>query len=306
MSVRMMTLVFDRYPNGEAEMVLALALADHADDLGENIFPSIPRLAVKTRQSDRSVQRQIRKMEEWGWLLCVRRSKGGPGNTSEYRINPLWIAGDSLVKSTQSTCDVIHNGDNLSPLVSVDNSGLTVTPEVITVTPVTLNGDIAVSPESSLTIKNHHLSAREQSGDVLSEVVEVLQRAGVQVSSGNAALVDLVAQGLTVREAAECASIARQKKPNDPIPWAYLVKVIQTQREQGLVCKPANPPDQSHPWWLDADKIAAKAYELHLVHGTVTDRKLKTSEDFQMRVLNAAGVDADVWAQWRAWREKAA
>lgn len=297
-----MTMVFDRYPNGDAEMLLALALADHADDQGESIFPSIPRLATKTRQSDRSVQRQIRKMEKIGWLECVRKSKGGPGQTSEYRINPRWIGGcnlDQLI--TVDKTNVIHNGDKLSPL----EIGVTVTPEVITVTPEVSNGDTAMSPESSITINNHHLSARDDSADLISQVVESLQLAGVQVSSGNQALADLISQGLTVREAAECASIARQKKPNDPIPWAYLVKVIQTQREQGLVCR-QSASVAADPWWLDADKIAARAYELKLVNGTVTDRKRIDDPDFQWSVISRAGLSAAQLDQWRTWQGKAA
>ncbi|MGY1490736.1 helix-turn-helix domain-containing protein [Methylobacillus pratensis] len=295
MSVLMMAQVFKRYPNGDGEMLLALAIADHADDEGENIYPSVKTLAEKTRQSERTVQRYLRKMVEIGWLIPVWENTGGRGKTSEYRISPAWI-----------------KGDNLSPFNPVDNSDKRVTPEVERVTPVTQKGDIAVSPEPSLTIKNHHLSARESASestpppaDQVEAVVDVLQRAWVQVSSGNSALRELVEQGFTIREAADCASIARQKKPGEAIPWAYLVKVIQTQRDQGLVCRQPSHSN-SPPWWLDPDKIAAKAYELRLVNGTITDRRRTESTEFQQQVLRAAGASEDVWAQWRAWRLDAA
>lgn len=96
-------MVFDRYPNGGGEMLLALALADHAHDDGTHIFPSIARLAEKTRQSERSVQYQLRRMEQSGWLLLVNAGVGGRrsgfgegGRTRQYRINPEWMKGAEI------------------------------------------------------------------------------------------------------------------------------------------------------------------------------------------------------------------
>jgi len=54
-----MTAVFDRYPNGGGEMLLALALADHASDDGTRIFPKIASLAEKTRQSSKHPARDV-------------------------------------------------------------------------------------------------------------------------------------------------------------------------------------------------------------------------------------------------------
>lgn len=95
-------MVFDRYPNGGGEMLLALALADHAHDDGTHIFPSVARLAAKTRQSARTVQYQLRAMESSGWLVLVNRGTGGRqagglmGLPREYRINPSWIKGAEI------------------------------------------------------------------------------------------------------------------------------------------------------------------------------------------------------------------
>lgn len=96
MSIRLMSEVFARYPNGGGEMLLALALADHADDGGNNIFPSIKALAEKTRQSERTVQYQLRRMEESGWLMRVGYGNGGRSQTTEYRISPLWVKGADI------------------------------------------------------------------------------------------------------------------------------------------------------------------------------------------------------------------
>jgi hypothetical protein len=95
-SVKLMTAVFDRYPEGGGEMLVALKLADHAEDNGTHIYPSISYIAEKTRQSPRAVQYQIRRMQQTGFLLLVANAGGGRGRAREYRINPDWINGAEL------------------------------------------------------------------------------------------------------------------------------------------------------------------------------------------------------------------
>lgn len=96
MSVKVMSAVFDRYPNGGGEMLLALALADHASDDGTRVFPSVKSLSEKTRQSERTVQYQLRQMEEMGWLILVGAGNGGRSMSREYRISLDWIKGAEI------------------------------------------------------------------------------------------------------------------------------------------------------------------------------------------------------------------
>ncbi|HRL22809.1 MAG TPA: helix-turn-helix domain-containing protein [Alcaligenes sp.] len=112
MSVKVMTAVFERYPSGGGEMILALALADHADDEGARIFPSVEHLMSKTRQSRRTVQYQLRRMEHSGWLILVKNGHGGRGQSREYRINPNWINGGEL--------SVCANGAESAPIPDQD------------------------------------------------------------------------------------------------------------------------------------------------------------------------------------------
>lgn len=91
-----MDKVWDRYPEGGGELNLALKLADYADDDGTHIFPSIETMATKTRQSERAVQYQIKRMIKRGWLILVANEGGGRGRAREYRINPEWIKGADL------------------------------------------------------------------------------------------------------------------------------------------------------------------------------------------------------------------
>lgn len=109
MSVRVMSMVFERYPNGGGEMLLALALADHSHDDGTHIYPSIAQLAAKTRQSERSVQYQLRKMEESGWLILMNSGNGGRNQRREYSINPAWLKGAEIAPIVTPVKGAIHD-----------------------------------------------------------------------------------------------------------------------------------------------------------------------------------------------------
>jgi hypothetical protein len=171
MSIRLMTMVFDRYPEGGSEMLLALAMVDHARDDGTSIWPSVDELARKTRQSRRTVQRQIAKMVASGWLEQVRTATGRRGLTNEYRVRAAWVAGDELLatgvnltpvadEAENPTSDrltplpppeVIHTGDRLTP-DAVGSRGVTRDARGVT---GDARGDTAMTPESSGTINNH-------------------------------------------------------------------------------------------------------------------------------------------------------
>lgn len=98
MSVRVMAEVWSRLDCGGSELLLALALADYANDDGENVYPSVATLARKTRQSVRTVQRQLADFRRCGWLLvdALDVAEGGRGRSARYQINPHWLKGDKL------------------------------------------------------------------------------------------------------------------------------------------------------------------------------------------------------------------
>lgn len=96
MSVRVMAAVFDRYPNGGGEMLLALSLADHAHDDGTHIYPSVDSLAQKTRQSVRAVQYQLKSMLACGWLVLTNEGDGRYGQHREYSISSAWLQGAEI------------------------------------------------------------------------------------------------------------------------------------------------------------------------------------------------------------------
>lgn len=84
---------------------MLLALADHASDDGTRVFTGIKALAEKTRESERSVQYQLRRMQEAGGLILVNAGNGGRSMHSEYRISLEWIKG---VIQSRKGCNPLH------------------------------------------------------------------------------------------------------------------------------------------------------------------------------------------------------
>lgn len=91
MSIRALSLTWEAFEGSGGELLLALALADFADDDGASIYPSVARLARKTRRSRRAVQLGLRRLEARGWLERVAEA-GTARASAVYRINPAWMA----------------------------------------------------------------------------------------------------------------------------------------------------------------------------------------------------------------------
>lgn len=175
MSARMTGMVFDRYHAGGGEMLLALALADHAHDDGTHIFPSVALLAAKTRQSERTVQYQLRAMQAAGWLVLVNAGTGGrlagqgyAGRPREYRINPEWIKGAEIapLKSDAEKGDLNagrasraeRKGANFAPLneggKGADSGAKGCKTASLRVQNGALKGATAIAPEPKATKSN--------------------------------------------------------------------------------------------------------------------------------------------------------
>lgn len=161
MSVKVMSACWERYPNGGGELLLALALADHADDNGENVYPSVESLSRKTRQSKRTVQYQLRSMQDRGWLQLVSHEGGGRGRSREYRINPDWIKGAEIAPfSDTETMQNLHPLEEKRVQILRPLANKRVQSEAERVQSTTLKGATAVAPESSGTIKESSLIYR--------------------------------------------------------------------------------------------------------------------------------------------------
>jgi hypothetical protein len=89
MSAKILTLIFDFYDQKRfgAPRIMAVVLADEADDRGGGIFQSVKDLSLKSEQKERGVRAQLRRLQESGLLECMQSSSGGVGNYNEYRLN---------------------------------------------------------------------------------------------------------------------------------------------------------------------------------------------------------------------------
>jgi hypothetical protein len=100
MSIALITAVRLRLDVNHGELLVAIELADAANDTGAGIFVGVNRIADHSRQDPRTVQRQLKRLREIGWLELVKPGGGtradGSGIPAQYRINPEWVKGDSL------------------------------------------------------------------------------------------------------------------------------------------------------------------------------------------------------------------
>jgi len=153
MSVRTITRVWEHSKQSSTDLLLLLAMADHADDDGV-CWPGIPRLAAKTRTSERQTIRNVEKLAQSGEIFLSRQC--GRGHSNLYFIT-VGLAPDEIIHILQSRFELGLEAIELTKsLASATLKGDTgdrvyqeekVTPVTQKVTPVTLKGDIAMSPE---------------------------------------------------------------------------------------------------------------------------------------------------------------
>lgn len=244
MSVKMMNMVFDRFPHGGNDMVLALAIADHAHDDGTHIYPGNERLAKKTRMSERTITRLLAKFEQIGWLIKVKNGNSGRGNANEFNISENWL-----------------KGDNLSTFISaikVDKKTERVTNDAQKV-------DIAVSTQQSLTINTTKTTPREETpiaeikpmkpeGTLACRLIPL----GVLVTSIHPTLCKWIADKISNELIDECVALARLQKPlPEKIAANYLDSIIRNEIAKNLRPK---KPDKS--WMMSDAGIDAKAREM--------------------------------------------
>lgn len=115
MSIRMMTQVWGSNLAPEHKYVL-LKMADHADDSGLHVFPSVHTIALHTGLSERTVQRRLRELRDMGLIEISRAAQGQ--RPTEYTIR-----GDRLTPLPVLTTDRGDRGD--TPGVTDQDLGVT-------------------------------------------------------------------------------------------------------------------------------------------------------------------------------------
>lgn len=134
MSVRVTGLVWDA-DLPQAKKFVLLALADHADHEGRNVYPSVERTAWKTGYSERQIQRIIRELEDDGILQAVKNLNGGRGQPVNYSIILTNLPNRAGWEAPKRVTSATEKGD-----ISATER----------VTSATRKGDTAMSPEPSI------------------------------------------------------------------------------------------------------------------------------------------------------------
>ena len=138
------------------QLIVLLALTDHADHEGGNIWPSAARIAWKTGYSDRSVRRIIDDLVD---LKVLEVDEERPGRTTVYRVNfdnapkkkPFIL--QKRGPKPQDTPDKASPLTDQSPDAITPDTGL-ITPDKESITPDTQMSD---EPENRPE-KNRHSS----------------------------------------------------------------------------------------------------------------------------------------------------
>lgn len=113
MSIKVMTLVWDRFPEGGSKQVVMLALADWCNDDGGSLYPSIEAVAGKARLSDKQARRIMHELQDEGYLVVVGNARGGRigsyGLSKHYVLNVAKLASMPMAWAPRQKRDrVVH------------------------------------------------------------------------------------------------------------------------------------------------------------------------------------------------------
>lgn len=182
-----MSEVWKRFNGAGADLLLALAIADIAQDDGTKIFPSAQTLAKKTRQGLRTVKRQLAAFRASGWLQVERGLKGGRGVSVRYHIHKAWLSGQDMspIRPNRKSVNLTRFPSKSVPTETL-NRAIAVPERVPT---GALNRAIAVArnpydPSLSINIRARKTRASKAASDpkglaALQEKVKILSGAGM-------------------------------------------------------------------------------------------------------------------------------
>jgi hypothetical protein len=102
--------------------LLAVRLADFADDDGRGIWPTVARLAAETELSERTVQRILREFEDEGLLVVVAEGGRKPGQATRYDFSMAALERIFERKPEANGCQA-DTGDTVSPVSPATDMG---------------------------------------------------------------------------------------------------------------------------------------------------------------------------------------
>jgi hypothetical protein len=128
MSILVMTRVFGKRFGSCTRKAIAVKLADHADDEGKGIWPSLARLAASCDVSESTARRTLAEFVSEGLLKLVKEGGNGPGSTNRYDFDLAVL--DSMPGALEVTQTRQEKGVTVTPLenakgVTDNNKGVT-------------------------------------------------------------------------------------------------------------------------------------------------------------------------------------
>jgi len=96
MAIKVCNLVWAHCDLGTSAKLVLLRLADHCDDNGDNLYPSIASLARACCLSEKQARRHVHSLIRDGYLQVVGNGTGGaPGTTRHYHLRLERLTGGS-------------------------------------------------------------------------------------------------------------------------------------------------------------------------------------------------------------------
>lgn len=179
MSNKVQGLVWDVTFPTQAQKLIMLKLADHANDEGGSIWPSKSKVAEKVGCSESTVQLVLKVFRDCGLLHVLEPGGAGPRSTTKYAINlPLLqaiAAGRCTITGCSDTLEIdgdfppefIHKGSDFDPYKGSAGYGVNPQPVSREANKGSAGTDKGSTGRPQTSIKNHNItfSAHERASD---------------------------------------------------------------------------------------------------------------------------------------------
>jgi len=143
MSIRVISRVLPKRWGSPSRKIVAIKLADVANDDGSSIYPSIFTVASEAELSERQVQRVMEEFRKAGLLIVVRPG-GGRNRPTEYRLDL------EAIEKLRDAKPRVETAEPKTENPSMVNSDMVSPLKAETVTSAAGNGDMGVT-QSVLT-----------------------------------------------------------------------------------------------------------------------------------------------------------
>ncbi len=208
------------------QMVL-LAMADHANDLGESVYPSVARLAWKVGCSERHVQRAMTYLRDKGILIKVAEPRFH--RPTEYRID-----------MSRASRKPAFTPQGVTPMSPIDKTG---------VTPMSQRGDTdvarGVTPMSQEPSLNHQEAPASNAFSVWLD-----SHNGKMTQLMKDSIVDLI-EDYSDEWVMTAIQEASKSVPDGKFALRYVERVLERWKKEGFQSERYAEPEGKDVTWLN-------------------------------------------------------